>query len=82
MERINEVRKPQLNLKIQIDIRKVMRAPTLYGWNETCTLHVEIMSKVNGLESKRTVRVQSKADDPEGRKQTILVKVDDPFHRI
>ena len=43
------------------------------------TKDVEIMSKVDGLESKWTVRVQSKADDPEGRKQTILVIADDPF---
>ena len=42
-------------------------------------MHVEITSKVDGLESKRTVRVQSKADNPEGRKQTVLVKADDPF---
>ena len=53
LERINEVGK--LQLKIQIDIRKVMRGLTLYGWNETFTMHVEITSKVDGLESKRTV---------------------------
>ena len=45
----------QLKLKIQIDIRKVMRRLTLNGLNETCTMHVEVTSKVDVLESKRTV---------------------------